>query len=211
MEKFMEMCASTMTPMTSPVREPRMARGAARRESLLDAAIRLLAREGARAVTHRAVAAEAGTTHGIARYYFGTLDQLLDEALRRLATRQIEEVRALFTELPDAKISERIDRLARYVTETLSDDRDAAIARYEFFLEVARRPSLRATLDEWGTTQRAAFAQELRGAGVSNPEADAADLLTAVNGLVLEQLALPIDDFETSRLRPAIARFFPAH
>ncbi|MGC7194489.1 TetR family transcriptional regulator, partial [Mycobacteroides abscessus subsp. abscessus] len=69
--------------MTPPVREPRMARGAARREALLDAALRLLAREGARAVTHRAVATEAGTTHGNARYYFGTLDQLLDEAMRR--------------------------------------------------------------------------------------------------------------------------------
>ncbi|OAT66448.1 hypothetical protein AWB85_17185 [Mycobacteroides immunogenum] len=200
-----------MSRMTPPVREPRMARGAARRDALLDAALRLLAREGARAVTHRAVATEAGTTHGNARYYFGTLDQLLDEAMRRLAAQQIEEVRKLFTELPDAKIPDRIDRLARYVTESLAVDRNSVIARYEFFLEVARRPSLRVSLDEWGNTQRAAFAQELRGAGVADPEADAADLLTTVNGLGLEQLALPVEDFETKRLRPAIARFFPQH
>ncbi|MET8778780.1 TetR family transcriptional regulator [Nocardia sp. NPDC004654] len=195
--------------MTTPVREPRMARGAARREALLEAAIRLLAREGARAVTHRAVAAEAGTTHGIARYYFGTLDQLLDEALRQLAARQVEEVRTLFDQLPDVAVPQRITRLAQYVTGTLASDRESGIARYEFFLEVARRPHLRASLDEWGATQRAAFAAELRGAGSPNPEADAADLLTLVNGLVLEQLALPVDDFETTRLHPAIARFFP--
>lgn len=197
--------------MSSPVREPRMARGAARREALLDAAVRLVARDGARALTHRSVAAEAGTTHGNARYYFGTLDQLLDEALHRLAARQIEEVRTLFAEeSPDAGIPERIDLLTRYVTGSLTDDRDAAIARYELFLEVARRPGLRASLDEWGTTQRAAFARELRGAGANDPEADAADLLTTVNGLALEQLALPVDDFESARLRPAIARYFPA-
>lgn len=198
-----------MTPMTTSVREPRMARGAARREALLEAAIRLLAREGARAVTHRAVAAEAGTTHGNARYYFGTLDQLLDEALRRLAARQIDEVRALFDSLPDVDVPQRISRLVDYVTGTLAGDRDAAVARYEFFLEVARRPNLRASLDEWGATQRAAFAGELRGAGAADPEAAAADLLTLVNGLILEQLALPADDFESARLRPAIARFFP--
>ncbi|MBF6061403.1 TetR family transcriptional regulator [Nocardia terpenica] len=195
--------------MSTPVREPRMARGAARREALLDSAIRLLAREGARAVTHRAVAAEAGTTHGTARYYFGTLDQLLDEALQRLAARQIEQVRALLSPLPDADVPQRITRLARYFTEALASDRDAGIARYELFLEVARRPQLRASLDEWGSTQRAAFAAELRGAGATDPEARAADLLTLVNGLALEQLALPTDDFETTRLRPAIARFFP--
>ncbi|MET8423329.1 TetR family transcriptional regulator [Nocardia sp. NPDC004860] len=195
--------------MTTSVREPRMARGAARREALLEAAIRLLAREGARAVTHRAVAAEAGTTHGNARYYFGTLDQLLDEALRQLAARQIDEVRALFEGLPDVDVPQRISRLVDYVTGTLAGDRDAAVARYEFFLEVARRPTLRVSLDEWGATQRAAFAGELRGAGAADPEAAAADLLTLVNGLILEQLALPTDDFESARLRPAIARFFP--
>ncbi|MFB7918201.1 hypothetical protein [Streptomyces sp. NPDC056061] len=86
---------------------------------------------------------------------------------------------------------------------------DSGIARYEFFLEVARCRQLRASLDEWGTTQRAAFAGELRGAGSADPEADAADLLTVINGLLLEQLALPIDDFESVRLRPAVARFFP--
>lgn len=198
-----------MNSVTTPMREPRMARGAARREALLDAATRLLAREGARALTHRAIAAEAGTTHGIARYYFGTLDQLLDEALRRLATRQIEEVRALFHQLPDADVPQRITRIVRYVTGSLARDRDSGIARYEFFLEVARRRQLRDSLDAWGATQRAAFAGELRGAGSADPEADAADLLTLINGLLLEQLALPVDDFEESRLRPAVERFFP--
>ncbi|MFE7564562.1 TetR/AcrR family transcriptional regulator [Kitasatospora sp. NPDC057500] len=196
--------------MTTPVREPQMDRGIARREALLDAAIRLLAREGARALTHRAIAAEAGTTHGIARYYFGTLDQLLDEALRRLAAQQVEEVHALFHRLPDADVQQRITRIVEYVTGSLARNRDADVARYEFFLEVARRPQLRASLDAWGTAQRAAFAGELRGAGATDPEAGAADLLTIVNGLLLEQLALPTDDFETARLRPAVARFFPA-
>ncbi|MGW2111412.1 TetR/AcrR family transcriptional regulator [Streptomyces sp. NPDC001948] len=195
--------------MTTPAREPQMDRGAARRGALLDAATRLLAREGARALTHRAIAAEAGTTHGIARYYFGTLDQLLDEAIRRLATRQVEEVRTLFHELPDVDTPQRITRIVEYVTGSLARDRDSGIARYEFFLEVARRPQLQATLDEWGVAQRAAFAGELRGAGSADPEAGAADLLTIINGLLLEQLALPTDDFETARLRPAVARFFP--
>jgi hypothetical protein len=39
--------------------------------------------------------------------------------------------------------------------------------------------------------------------------ADAADLLTTIIGPLLEQLVLPIDDFETARLLPAVRRFFP--
>ncbi|MER5502683.1 MULTISPECIES: TetR family transcriptional regulator [unclassified Streptomyces] len=193
--------------MPNPVREPRPTRGAARREALLDATVRLLAREGARAVTHRAVAEEAGTTHGSARYYFGTRDRLLDEALRRLAARQIVEVQNRLSPTPDAPPHAHAARLAHYLAGAVDDDRDACIARYELFLEVARRPHLRPALDAWGDAQRRAFAVELAAAGADDPEGDAAHLLTLLNGLILEQLAAPEPDFEHTRLRPAIERY----
>ena len=190
------------------VREPAQTRGIERREALLDAAIRLLARQGARAVTHRAVAEEAGTTHGAPRYYFATRERLLDEALRRLAERQVEEVELLMREPsnPDPRL--RAARLAAHLAGPLSSDRDATIARYELFLEAARRPDLRPALDAWGRAYERLLAAELT-AGSDDPEQDAELLLNLLNGLLLRQAATPRADFEAAVLRPAIERFLP--
>lgn len=48
-----------------------------RRAALLDAAIEVLAREGARGLTFRAVDAEAGVPAGTASNYFANRDDLL--------------------------------------------------------------------------------------------------------------------------------------
>jgi DNA-binding transcriptional regulator YbjK len=181
-------------------------RGAARRQALLDAAVRLLAREGARAVTHRAVAAEAGTTHGAPRYWFATRDELLDEALRQLAERQIAAAEDLLGEPSPTDLRERAARLAAFVAGTIAADRDATIARYELFLEAARRPALRPALEAWGAAYTSLFATQLT-VHASDPVAEAELLLNLLNGLLLRQAATPRTDFERSVLLPAIERF----
>lgn len=193
--------------MASALRAPAQARGAARRQALLDAAVALLARDGARAVTHRAVAREAGTTHGAPRYYFATRDQLLDEALRHIAARQVAAVERVLSEPGGAPAAERADRLARHIAGPLAADRDATIARYELFLETARRPRLRPALEEWGDAYRRLLTAELAAAGSADPGTDAELLLNLLNGLLLAQLALPRDDFREAILRPALEHF----
>jgi DNA-binding transcriptional regulator YbjK len=182
--------------------------GAMRRQALLDATIRLLARDGARAVTHRAVAAEAGTTHGAPRYYFDTRDDLLDDALRQLAQRQVQAVEDFLREPSPAEPAERAARLAAFLAETVEADRHGTIARYELFLETARRPSLRPALQAWGDAYRRLFAAQLT-AGTVDPETDAELLLNLLNGLLLRQVAAPVRDFEGAVLRPAFERFIP--
>ncbi len=193
--------------MTTIAREPVQERGVARRQALLDAAVRLLARDGARAVTHRAVAEEAGTTHGAPRYYFITRDQLLDEALRHIAARQVTEVERLLREAGKPGSRKRAARLAGHIAGPLASDRDAGIARYELFLEAARRPHLRPALQAWGDAYRSLLAAELAASGSADPATDADLLLNLVNGLLLAQLATPRNDFEEAMLRPAIERF----
>jgi len=51
------------------------------REALLNAAVRVVARGGLRKLTYRAVAEEAGTTHGLVVHHFGSRDALVEEAL----------------------------------------------------------------------------------------------------------------------------------
>ena len=191
--------------MATATRQPVQARGAARKRALLDAAVRLLARDGARAVTHRAVAHEAGTTHGAPRYYFATRDQLLDEALRTIAEEQVAAVERLLNEPSPADPSARATRLAEFIGGHIAADRDATIARYELFLEAARRPRLRSALAAWGDAYTKLFAAALT-ASARDPEAEAELLLNLLNGLLLRQLATPRDDFERAVLRPAIER-----
>jgi DNA-binding transcriptional regulator YbjK len=190
----------------TPSRLPSQPRGAARREALLDATVRLLARQGARAVTHRAVASEAGTTHGSPRYYFATRHELLDEALRRIADQQVHAIEELLREQSPPEPRERAKRLAAFVAGMVSADPDATIARYELFLEATRRPQLRPSLEAWGTAYIKLFAAELT-AGADDPERDAELLLNLLNGLLLRQVAAPHDDFETAILVPAFERF----
>ena len=54
----------------------RLARGAARRELLLDAAARVVSERGSAALTHRAVAAEAGVSLASVTYHFASVADL---------------------------------------------------------------------------------------------------------------------------------------
>jgi AcrR family transcriptional regulator len=60
---------------------------------LVDAAIRVLARDGFAHASARAIATEAGTVNGSIFYYFGSMDGLLAATARELADRGIERIR----------------------------------------------------------------------------------------------------------------------
>ena len=64
--------------------------------SLLDATERLLIDGGHSAVTTRRVANEAGQTHGLIRYHFGSLSGLMLATLQRAASGIIERQRSLY-------------------------------------------------------------------------------------------------------------------
>jgi AcrR family transcriptional regulator len=52
------------------------------REALLTAAVRVVARKGIRHLTYRALARQAGVTHGLVTYHFGSRDALIRAALQ---------------------------------------------------------------------------------------------------------------------------------
>ena len=75
----------TDSPETSRARLPKRVDGKARREQILAATLRVVAREGVRAVRHRAVAKEAEVPLSATTYYFRDIHELIAEAFHSFA------------------------------------------------------------------------------------------------------------------------------
>jgi AcrR family transcriptional regulator len=76
-----------------------------RREELIEAAIRVLTRDGVTGATTRAIAAEAGVALATLHYCFSSREELLGEAGRRITDRTVAAVRDAFTGEKDLRDS----------------------------------------------------------------------------------------------------------
>lgn len=170
-----------------------MPRNDDRRAALADAGIRVLAEQGARGLTHRAVDAAAGTPVGTASNYFPRRDDLVAALVDRIGRRLAPSPEAV---TPRDGVPADRALFAAYVHDVvrrLRADPHVALALFELRLEAARRPHVAATLGAW--RQRAfeddvAFNTE---AGLPGGRTELALLHHAVDGLVLDQLTVPLD------------------
>lgn len=64
--------------------------------ALLDAAERLLVKDGYARISTRRVAQEAGVNHGLVHYYFGSMEELLVQVLERFTAGLVERQRAMY-------------------------------------------------------------------------------------------------------------------
>jgi AcrR family transcriptional regulator len=88
------------------------------RRALLDAAERLLIEDGHAGITTRKVAAEAGVNHGLVHYYFGSIEELLFQAMERYTERLLDRQRALYS--ADLPFIEKWRTAMRYIDEDLA-------------------------------------------------------------------------------------------
>ena len=77
----------TDTPAGNARAMPASARGDRTRDRLLDALETIAAESGIAALSHRVIARHAQLNTGLIHYHFGTIDQLLEQALARRASR----------------------------------------------------------------------------------------------------------------------------
>jgi AcrR family transcriptional regulator len=87
-------------------------------EAFLDAAERLLVREGAAGITTRQLAREAGQNHGLVHYYFGSVDELLVQTLERFTARILERQRAMYGS--EAPFIEKWRKAMAFIDEDLA-------------------------------------------------------------------------------------------
>jgi AcrR family transcriptional regulator len=161
-------------------------------EAFLDAAERLLIREGAGGISTRQLAAESGQNHGLVHYYFGSVDELLLQTLERFTDRVLTRQREMYgAEGPF------IDKW-RAAMGFLEDDLDSGYPKVWAELEALawNRPEmqvrLRAVNDAWRTLLHEALTEaieqyEIDESGFS-AEALAALVMQFNKGLLFERL-----------------------
>lgn len=130
-----------------------------RRQAILDASMRIIVREGVRAVRHRAVATEANVPLSATTYYFKDIDDLITDTFAQFVERSAsfmaefwQGMHGLLTDLairldgsPEARqqvADELADLAMQYIQNQLQTRRDHLIAERAFHLESLLNPRL---------------------------------------------------------------------
>ena len=176
-------------PVESDMSPPR----ARATEAFLDAAERLLIEVGYAGITTRRLASEAGLNHGLVHYYFGSVDEVLVQALQRFTARLIERQRAMYeTDLP---FIEKWRRAMQYLEHDLS----AGYPKILLELQAVgwNRPEIRERLArvnaQWREVLTEAFANAAEEYGLEPAEFPVDALVSLVmtfnQGMELERLS----------------------
>ena len=162
-----------------------------RRQALVDAAIEVLAEQGARGLTFRAVDAQSAVPAGTSSNYFASRDDLLTQAGARVYQRLAPDAATLARSLTGSRDSRRVAELVRELTERIEAYRAGYLALLELRLEATRRPALREVLTR---TVRADLEDNVAyhlDTGLPGDTTAAVLLYLTVNWLIVERLTLP--------------------
>lgn len=166
-----------------------------RRNQLLDAAIELFAVGGARGITHRAVAAQAGLPPATTTYYFTSIDELIDEALTRHMDTWLHDLRALTSTPIDIRLD--LDVVNSFIA-TIFAVRSPQIVGLQLsvFLAAARNERLRpravAALNELESLATTLLTR----IGVADAHESAESIVAVIAGSAISRLAERRSDAE---------------
>lgn len=177
---------------TSSPRSRRAAQREDARSQLLDAAVTQLSGGGLRELTHRKVERRAGLAQGSVKYYFGSLDGLVEALLTHLVVADVplvlevspaQRAHALATGDTSALLAR-----AQQVVDAVATDPDRVRARFHLYLHAASNP-------RWQGHVARAREEFVRRIAASLPgpaaEAGARFVCAVVDGILLDQLSAP--------------------
>ena len=164
-----------------------------RRKILADAAVHVLAQQGSRGLTHRALDDKAGVPRGTSSNFFATKDSIIDAILVRIGERLAPD--------PDvhAKLAlrepgrELFTAYMKDIVHRLTSDRDAALALFELRLEATRRPNVELAITAWlreGLANDVAFNTRM---GLPGGQHDIALFHYAINGFIFDQITVAVN------------------
>lgn len=177
-------------------------RASARRQALVEATRQLAAESGLGVLSHRAISRRAGLPPTTTTYFFSSIDELVNEALRSLVDETVSELQDLT--IAWAKQDTDIEALAAAVAAALNA---APVARdqaqVEIYLAASRRPELRPAVARVLAAFEDLALVAMRTAGIAHPEQRTRAVVALADGFMLHHLAHPQPDDE-NQLRLAL-------
>jgi DNA-binding transcriptional regulator YbjK len=176
------------------------------REAIVAATVRIVAREGVAAVTHRRLAAEAGVSLSSTTWHFAAKADILEAALHWTAQREVVRIAEIADRLggTDFDPSAWADELADWLVEQVTGEREVAVALYRLQVELLGTPGAREVHREWGRGLRAVGERVLERSPSPTPDLDIRLVIAALDGLRLSVLLA--GEHDTEWLRPAVRR-----
>jgi AcrR family transcriptional regulator len=160
--------------------------------AFLDAAERLLVREGAAGISTRQLAREAGQNHGLVHYYFGSVDELLMQSLERFTSRLLDRQRMMYGS--DAPFMEKWRTAMGFVEQDIAAGYPKVWAELQALAlnKPELRERMRAVYDSWRSVLRDALDSAIEeydlGEERFSAEAWAALVMQFNEGLLFERL-----------------------
>ncbi|KAF0965927.1 TetR/AcrR family transcriptional regulator [Rhodococcus sp. T7] len=161
------------------------------------ATVSVIARDGLRGLTIRAVAAEAGLTDEAVRQRFASTDALVDAALRYA----LDNSASVFADIADGS---SLDHFVEHLTDLVARDPDLQVFQYELMLESRRTPRLDPHVKLLYATYIEATSQALTRLGITADEDLTLLVYSAIEGFIMHQLVAkdrPATERAIERLR----------
>ena len=176
------------------------------REAIVAATVRIVAREGVAAVSHRRVAAEADVALSSTTWHYATKADILEAALRWTADREVERIGAIADRLAgtDFDLSAWAEELGDWLLDQVTGEREIAVALYRLQVELLGSPSALEVHREWGERLLAVGERVLEHSPTATPDLDVRLIVAALDGLRMGVLNSGEQDPEW--LREAVRR-----
>lgn len=196
-----------------------------RRQAILDAALRIIVRDGVRAVRHRAVAAEAGVPLSATTYYFKDIQDLITDTFALFVERSAEalstfwgsvegDLQAMAAGLaqddPQARreLTANIVELAiQYVMVQLNERREHLLAEQAFRQEALLNSSLSNLAQRHRRILSLGVVHFFEVLGSKQPEQDARVLTAIILQMEYQGLLDGADHLQTEEMRAILSRY----
>jgi AcrR family transcriptional regulator len=163
-------------------------RGREARQRLLRAATELITERGWTAVTTRLLAERAGVATGVVHYHFPSVQALLVEAALGVVRGLVN---AIGPELADSRDADQTLTLLLGSLDDYNGTDPVSLLFVETYLAATRDETLRQALGEILAEFRRQLAEQLSVHAVPDPEATAAVLAAAIDGVLLHRALRP--------------------
>lgn len=162
-----------------------------RRTALLDAAIEVLADEGSRGLTLRAVDQQAEVPTGTTSNYFSNRADLLEQLMLRVRERLTPDPRELAETMRATPSRDLVKTLMHQLLDRTRRERSSHLALLELRLEATRRPELDIALTRFFTADLEANVAFHVDAGLPGDSGSVLLLYLGMLGLIVDDLTMP--------------------